>query len=126
MSTLIRRRLKRFSAMHWLPNVGSSHKCANQHGHNYVVWVELQGPVGEETGWIVDTALIDSIWKPIHAKLDHQAGGLNAVKGLENPTTELLARWIHKRFREALWNEDVDWVEVRVIESEDSEAVYVG
>jgi len=106
--------------------VGSSHKCANQHGHNYVVWVEVQGPVGEETDWIVDTALLDSIWKPIHAKLDHQEGGLNAVKGLENPTTELLAQWIHERFAAALRNEVVISLEITVIESEDSEAVCLG
>ena len=122
----IRRKLKRFSAMHQLPNVPKGHKCANEHGHNYSVWIEVCGPVDEKTGFIIDTATLDSVWVPMHSLLDHRAGGLNAVPGLENPTTEILAQWIHERFTRALADFEFTWILIRVCESEDSEATYLG
>jgi 6-pyruvoyltetrahydropterin/6-carboxytetrahydropterin synthase len=121
----IRRRLKRFSAMHKLPGVPKGHKCANEHGHNYSVWVEVCGPLDEKTGFIIDTSILDSVWVPLHSMLDHQPGGLNAVAGLENPTTEILAAWIHERFARALADFEFAWIQITVCESEDSEATCI-
>ena len=51
-------------------------------------------------GWIVDFADIKSAFKPIDAQLDHYY--LNEIPGLENPTSETLARWIWQRIHDSL------------------------
>lgn len=85
----------RFEAAHLLPNVPADHKCARLHGHSFRVTVVVGGQVDPELGWIVDFAEIDDAWSPVHQALDHRY--LNDVDGLENPTSEILARWIHER-----------------------------
>lgn len=90
----------RFEAAHRLPNVPPGHKCARLHGHSFLVEVHVQGPVGERSGWVLDFADIAAAWQPLHAVLDHNY--LNEVEGLDNPTSELLARWIWRRLLPAL------------------------
>ncbi len=85
----------RFEAAHRLPNVPEGHKCARLHGHSFRVEVALRGPVDERSGWFVDFDLIHRAWAPLHELLDHHY--LNEVPGLENPTSERLARWIWDR-----------------------------
>ncbi|HEX5042145.1 MAG TPA: 6-carboxytetrahydropterin synthase QueD [Candidatus Polarisedimenticolaceae bacterium] len=84
-----------FEAAHRLPRVPPGHKCARLHGHSFRVRVYVRGPVPEETGWILDFADLRAAWEPLHARLDHRY--LNEVEGLENPTSEVLARWIYER-----------------------------
>lgn len=79
-------------AAHRLPNVPAGHKCARLHGHSFQVEVYVSGLVGEETGWVMDFTDIKQAFQPIHDRLDHNY--LNEVEGLENPTSENLARWI--------------------------------
>lgn len=90
----------RFEAAHRLPNVPANHKCARLHGHSFMVEIHVTGPVGETSGWVLDFADIGAAWQPLHALLDHNY--LNEVEGLENPTSELLARWIWRRMLPAL------------------------
>ena len=92
--TIIRRTF-RFEAAHRLPNVPETHKCSRLHGHTYHVVVAVTGDVDERMGWILDFADIDEAWKPLHATLDHRY--LNDVPGLENPTAERIAQFIHAR-----------------------------
>ena len=121
----IRRRLKRISVSHRLPHVRDGHKCRNDHGHNYHVWIECSGSVDKRTGMLVDTEVIDAVWVPLHSMLDHRQGGLNSVPGLENPTTEVFAAWIHERFQRALADfTNICMIKVEVMESEDSIATY--
>ncbi len=94
MRTEIAREL-RFEAAHLLPRVPEGHKCGRLHGHSFRVTVRVTGPVDPESGWIVDFAAIDEAWRPLHALLDHRY--LNEVEGLDNPTSELLARFILER-----------------------------
>ena len=89
-----------FEAAHRLPNVPADHKCARLHGHSFRVRISVTGPVGEETGWVMDFAEVKTAWKPIELELDHHY--LNAIPGLENPTSEVLARWIWRRLQPAL------------------------
>ena len=70
-------------------------KCARLHGHSFKIEVSVVGPVEQETGWFVDYAVLADAWAPLQAVLDHNY--LNEVPGLENPTSENIARWI--------WNE---------------------
>ena len=81
-----------FEAAHRLPNVPAGHKCARLHGHSFLVRVTVDGPVGERTGWVMDFADLKVAFAPLHNRLDHRY--LNEIAGLENPTSEVLARWI--------------------------------
>ncbi len=89
-----------FEAAHRLPNTPPDHKCARLHGHSFRVELHVSGPVGEETGWVLDFAEIKQAWRPLEKELDHHY--LNEIPGLENPTSEHLARWIWKRLELAL------------------------
>lgn len=81
-----------FEAAHRLPNVPEGHKCARLHGHSFRVEVHVEGPVGDRSGWVVDFAEIKAAFDPIRDRLDHRY--LNDIEGLENPTSENVARYI--------------------------------
>ena len=89
-----------FEAAHRLPNVPEGHKCARLHGHSYRVVVHVEGPIGDESGWVCDFADISSAVAPVRDLVDHRY--LNEVDGLENPTSEVLARWLWVRLADAL------------------------
>jgi 6-pyruvoyltetrahydropterin/6-carboxytetrahydropterin synthase len=86
-----------FEAAHRLPNVPPAHKCARLHGHSFHVAIYVTGPVGKESGWIIDFSEITSAVKPVLQQLDHYY--LNEIAGLENPTSENLARWVWQRVK---------------------------
>ena len=89
-----------FEAAHRLPNVPEGHKCGRLHGHSFQVTVRVAGPVQPEAGWVIDFADVKSAWSPLEQRLDHRY--LNDIDGLENPTSEVLARWIWSRLRISL------------------------
>src|SRR5690242_13813706 len=89
-----------FEAAHRLPNVPDGHKCGRLHGHSFRVEVRVRGPVGEDTGWVMDFADVRAACEPVRARLDHYY--LNEIEGLDNPTSENLARWIWERLLPAL------------------------
>jgi 6-pyruvoyltetrahydropterin/6-carboxytetrahydropterin synthase len=89
-----------FEAAHRLPNVLDGHKCARLHGHSFRVDIYLAGPVNEHSGWIVDFSDIKKAFEQVHNTLDHQY--LNEIEGLENPTSENIARWIWQAIAPAL------------------------
>ncbi len=73
------------------------HKCARLHGHSYRVELHATGPVDPHTGMVMDFAGLREGFQPLHALLDHNL--LNDLSGLENPTSEVLARWIWVQMR---------------------------
>ncbi len=81
-----------FEAAHRLPNVPEGHKCARLHGHSFHVRLVLSGEVGETSGWVMDFGELKGVFAPLYDQLDHRY--LNDIKGLENPTSENIARWI--------------------------------
>jgi 6-pyruvoyltetrahydropterin/6-carboxytetrahydropterin synthase len=87
-------------AAHRLPNVPDGHKCARLHGHSFQVELSVAGEPGASTGWIMDFTEIKAAFQPIYDRLDHNY--LNDVSGLENPTSENLARWIWDELKPAL------------------------
>jgi 6-pyruvoyltetrahydropterin/6-carboxytetrahydropterin synthase len=89
-----------FEAAHRLPHVPEGHKCARLHGHSYRVEVHVQGDVNPESGWVMDFGDIKKAFQPILSQLDHYY--LNEVPGLENPTSEILARWIWGKLESVL------------------------
>lgn len=92
----------RFEAAHRLPNVPAGHKCSRLHGHSWKGVIYLEGDLDPETGWIMDYGEISSIFEPIYRQLDHHY--LNEIEGLENPTSEVLAKWIWDRLKPDLEN----------------------
>lgn len=89
-----------FEAAHRLPFVPEGHKCGRLHGHSYRVEIHVAGEVDPATGWILDFADIGAAFKPLFELLDHNY--LNDIDGLDNPTSENLARWIWDRLRDPL------------------------
>ena len=81
-----------FEAAHRLPNVAAGHKCGRLHGHSFRVSVHLVGPVDAHDGWVRDFQDISCAMEPLLGRLDHYY--LNEIEGLENPTSEVLARWL--------------------------------
>jgi 6-pyruvoyltetrahydropterin/6-carboxytetrahydropterin synthase len=90
----------RIEAAHRLPNVPEGHKCARLHGHSFAVELRVRGPVDAFTGWVMDFADLKRIFKPIYDQLDHHY--LNDIPGLENPTSEMLSKWIWQQTKPLL------------------------
>jgi 6-pyruvoyltetrahydropterin/6-carboxytetrahydropterin synthase len=84
-------------AAHRLPHVPPDHKCFRLHGHSFQITLHVTGDVDPQLGWIVDFADLARAFEPVHALLDHHY--LNEVPGLENPTSELLARFVLERVK---------------------------
>ena len=82
----------RFEAAHHLPNVPAGHKCRRLHGHSYRVEVHIGGDVDPITGMVMDFSQLREAFEPVRVRLDHYY--LNEIEGLDNPTSENLARWI--------------------------------
>jgi 6-pyruvoyltetrahydropterin/6-carboxytetrahydropterin synthase len=89
-----------FEAAHRLPHVPAGHKCARLHGHSFRVAVHVTGALREPEGWVMDFGDLKAAWAPLHEALDHRY--LNDIDGLENPTSEALARWIWRRLAPSL------------------------
>ena len=130
-SVLVSRR-ESFNAAHQLRDPGLSDaenqrrygKCANLHGHNYVLEVVVAGEIDPETGYVLDLKLLsDVISRRVIADVDHR--NLNTdVPWLEGsiPTAENLAVACWERIRSELpegllrsvrvWETDKNWAEV--------------
>jgi 6-pyruvoyltetrahydropterin/6-carboxytetrahydropterin synthase len=109
-----------FEAAHSLPNVAENHKCRRLHGHSFHTTVYVNGPVDENTGWVMDFADIKRACKPVYEALDHRY--LNDIPGLENPTSEHIARWIWNQLSPTL--PMLSKIEVR--ETCNSGCIYLG
>lgn len=89
-----------FDAAHFLPNVPDGHKCKQLHGHTYLLRIFVTGELISPEDWVMDYGDLKARVKPVLLRLDHQY--LNDIKGLENPTAEVLARWIWQRLKPGL------------------------
>jgi 6-pyruvoyltetrahydropterin/6-carboxytetrahydropterin synthase len=81
----------------FLPNLPPEHPCSRMHGHSFKIILTLVGDLDPHIGWVIDYNDIQSIMLPLITKIDHRV--LNEVEGLENPTSELLAKWLFDRAR---------------------------
>lgn len=81
-----------FEAAHLLPHVPDGHKCGRLHGHSFRVALHVSGPVDHGSGWLMDFGDLKDAFHPLYDRLDHNY--LNEIEGLENPTSENIARWI--------------------------------
>jgi len=131
MAVLVGRR-ETFNAAHQLcdPDLSDEEnrrlfgKCANLHGHNYVLEVVVAGEVDELSGYVMDLkVLADVISRQVIRDVDHR--NLNTdvpwLKG-RVPSTENLAQAFWDRLRPELpdgllrsvrlWETDKNWAEV--------------
>jgi 6-pyruvoyltetrahydropterin/6-carboxytetrahydropterin synthase len=109
-----------FEAAHRLPKVPAGHKCSRLHGHSFKILVAIAGEVNPETGWLLDFGELDRLWAPLYEKLDHRY--LNEVPGLENPTSEVLAKWLWDALKPGL----PILTQVTVCETCDARCEYTG
>lgn len=77
---------RRLTALH------EGHKCGRVHGHTFRMIIHVSGSIDPDTGWLMDFSEVDNHIRKICEKLDHRL--LNDISGLENPTTENIARWV--------------------------------
>ncbi len=106
-----------FAAAHRLPRYEGP--CFRMHGHNYKLFVALEGEVDPRTGMIADFGDVKHVVQEhVLARVDHRT--LNDL--LENPTAENIARWIW----EALEAHLPGLAEVRLYEIPDSCVTYRG
>ena len=109
-----------FEAAHTLPNLPAGHKCRNLHGHSYRVDIHVEGTVDEHTGLVMDFGVIKKIVEPIIDQLDHRC--LNEIPGLENSTSELIAKYLWERTKPAL----PQLSQIAIWESATSRCIYRG
>lgn len=81
-----------FSAAHKLMEYKG--KCEVLHGHNYKAWVKVSANDTDSRGLVVDFTDIKQILKEVVLELDHKY--LNEMDFFKknNPTSELLAKYI--------------------------------
>lgn len=131
MKIVLERRF-RFSASHlyrrpeWSEEENRARfgKCANLpgHGHNYRLWVGVEGEIDPVTGFVVDLGRLDALVQTrVVERLDHQH--LNVAlqefaDGGAIPSSENLIRWIHGQLADAL-PEGARLVKIRLAEDED-------
>lgn len=97
----------RFEAAHRLPRVPAGHPCGRMHGHGFEVVLHVQQELGvRDLG--MDYEDLAALWAPLALQLHHRC--LNDVPGLENPTSEMLARWVWKLLSPRL--PELSWVSV--------------
>lgn len=110
----------RFEAAHWLPCFPEGHKCRRMHGHSFKLDVIVQGDVDPAKGYLIDFGDIKKVFAPLEEQLDHHL--LNEIDGLENPTSEVLAKWVYDQIKPQL----PLLAAVRVYETCTSEVEYRG
>jgi len=114
---------KTFSAAHSLKEVGG--KCETLHGHNFTVEVSVTSIHLNDQGVVIDFRELKSSLGEILEMLDHTF--LNETVPFKecNPSSEHIARFIHKEMREKLGRRGIDVpIRVNVWESDTSRASY--
>ena len=79
-----------------------------------MVRLEITGEVDPHTGWIMDFAELKAAFKPTYDRLDHYY--LNDIPGLENPTSEVLAKWIWEGLPRSWWEGSERHIQLSVVE----------
>ena len=84
-----------FCASHVLHGLEEGHPCGRNHGHNYVIIVELAAYDLDKTGFVEDYGRLKDIKEFIDDKLDHRL--LNEIIPGQ-PSAEVIAKFIFDTF----------------------------
>ena len=107
----------RFESARRLTKVPKEHPCSNLYGLSFKLEIHIEGKMNSENGFVMDFSDIEETVMPIRNKIDHNY--LNDIKGLENPTSEVLIKWIWDNLKPnldelvklVLWENEVSRVE---------------
>ena len=113
---------KRFAAAHRL--VGYGGRCEALHGHNFRVEVGAQGAELDDVGLLLDFKVLKRIVAEVLDRLDHSFLNDHEYFTKNNPSSELIARYLHDEVSRQLPTPGVIVSFVRVWESEDAYATY--
>lgn len=95
-----------FAAAHFLKDYHG--KCENLHGHNYKVFVHVEGNSLDEGGMLIDFSVLKRELKSVLSCLDHT--NLNDIQFFEqNPSAERIARYIYLKLVENLKKKNMDF-----------------
>lgn len=111
-----------FSAAHRLLSRGG--KCAELHGHNWKIEVQVSAEELDESGMAIDFHDLRARTMEIVEGLDHRYLNDLPVFERQNPTAENIARHIYEELARRLEAERVELDQVRVWESETTAATY--
>jgi 6-pyruvoyltetrahydropterin/6-carboxytetrahydropterin synthase len=128
----------RFSAAHRLHNpaldaernLALYRECGRDHGHNYVFWVRVEGPLDAATGQLVPLEVLDRLVRErVLERMDHHFLSGEQV-GAPGPgpwlsTAENLARLIHDHLAPVL-PPGLRLAEVRLYETESNSVEFPG
>jgi 6-pyruvoyltetrahydropterin/6-carboxytetrahydropterin synthase len=111
-----------FSAAHRL--VGSGGKCESLHGHNFKVELEVEGRQLDDTGMVVDFAVLKGTLKCVLDNLDHS--DLNEIPAFagKSPSSENIARYVLQEIESKVSSSGVKVRAVTVSESDTASATY--
>lgn len=98
----------RFEAAHVLPNVPKGHQCGRMHGHGFEIVLHANQDLTPQDHMSVDFDFLASEWSVLGELLDRSC--LNRIIGLENPTSEMIAKWIWDRLKPRI--PQLSWVTV--------------
>lgn len=84
-----------FEAAHFLPCAPEGHPNARIHGHSFRVRITVDGEPDLETGLLIHFDDLKHALDDLRGTLDHNF--LNNIEGLENPTLELISKWLWDR-----------------------------
>lgn len=113
----------RFAAAHQLRNYKG--KCENLHGHNWKVRVTVTAGELNEIGLGMDFKEISQALRSVLEELDHRFLNELPMFASENPSSELIARWIFGRLSERLNTRGIRVSRVTVWESDEASATYI-
>ena len=86
--------------MIWLRELGSDPRVDGRIQQDLRLSQQAAGEPDPQMGWVMDFADVKAAFAPLHGQLDHHY--LNEIEGLENPTGEMLSRWIWQRLQPRL------------------------
>ncbi len=111
-------------------NLGVFGKCSNPnwHGHNYVLYVTVEGAVSPETGFVINLKSLSQIIKTfVTDKLDHKNMNLEVdFMAGRLASTENLAIGIWEQLEKPVADEGARLHCVKVVETEKNYVEYFG
>ena len=102
--------------------------CSNIHGHNWELFVTVEGEINEETGVVVDFKALSRIMKElVISKVDHTYLNENDFMEGKIPSVENFAIAIWNKLKPAIKEKyGVDLCKIKLVETANHYAEYFG
>ena len=113
---------KNFSAAHQLKNYNGD--CSRLHGHNWTVKVTARAETLDNVGIACDFRKLKKSLDSVINSLDHSNLNDLPLFKKQNPTSELIAKFIYQEMSKIINDNNVSIAKVSVAESPGSSATY--